>query len=149
MVDTKLSDLSPLTTPAVTDIVYVVQDPSGTPVDRSVVIGNMPTNWKTPQAFNNQTGATYILALADNGKVVELDRATAVTVTVPPNVDVAFLVGERIDLIQMGAGQVTVAAGAGVTIRSFGGLKLAGRYAGASLIQRSADVWYLLGALVS
>lgn len=93
---------------------------------------------------------SYTLALADAGTVVELTKATANTLTVPPNSSVAFPVGTVIELFQYGAGQVTVAAGAGVTIRSSGGkLKLTGQYSGASLRKRATDEWSLIGDIAT
>lgn len=94
----------------------------------------------------SQAGTTYTLALADAGTVVELSSATPVTVTVPPNSGAAFPVGTSIVLRQYGAGQVTVAQGAGVTIRSRGAaLKMAGQYAEATVTQRATDEWVLSG----
>ncbi|WP_336802512.1 hypothetical protein [Kaistia sp. MMO-174] len=98
--------------------------------------------------FNTQTGTTYTLVLSDKGKVVEMNNASANTLTVPPNSSVAFPVGSWIDLRQLGAGQTTIAAGSGVTIRSYGTkLKLTGQYAGATLVKRSTDEWTLDGNL--
>lgn len=98
--------------------------------------------------INTQTGTTYTLALGDKGKVVEMNNATANTLTVPPNSSVAFPVNSWLDLRQLGAGQTTIAAGAGVTIRSNGAkLKLNGQYAGATLTKRAADEWTIDGNL--
>jgi hypothetical protein len=98
---------------------------------------------------NAQTGLAYTLALADAGKLLTLNNAAAITLTIPTNASVAFPLGTRIDLLQYGAGQVTV-GGAGVTIRSFGArLKLAGQYSGATLWKRSADEWVLIGDITA
>lgn len=98
------------------------------------------------QAIENpQTGTTYTLALSDAGKMVTLANAAAITLTIPTNATVAFPTNTRIDLIQYGAGQVTI-AGAGVTINSSGGkLKLTGQYSGASLWKKATDTWVLIG----
>lgn len=102
----------------------------------------------TQATLNSQTGTTYTLVLADAGKTIDLNNASSITLTVPPNSSVALASGTRIDLIQSGAGQVTVAAGAGVTINSKGAaLKLTGQWSGATLIQRSANTWVLVGDL--
>ncbi|MFG1307484.1 hypothetical protein V5F34_25540, partial [Xanthobacter autotrophicus] len=90
------------------------------------------------------------LALADLGKGVEMTSASANTLTVPPNSSVAFPLNTVIPVIQMGAGQTTIAAGAGVTIRSNGNkLKMSGQYAQASLFKRGTDEWVLAGNLVA
>ena len=76
-----------------------------------------------------QSGTTYTLVLSDAGEVVECTSATAVTLTVPPNASVAFPTGTLVMVHQYGAGQVTLAPGAGVTLRSPGAkLKTALQY---------------------
>ena len=102
------------------------------------------------QAIENaQTGTTYTLVLTDAGKMVTLSNASAITLTIPTNASVAFPVNTRIDLLQYGAGQVTV-GGAGVTIYSSGSkLKLTGQYSGASLWKKATDTWVLIGDLAA
>lgn len=107
--------------------------------------------WDTPwtrAAQNAQTGTSYTLALADAGKVVERNNASANTTTVPPNSSVAFPIGTLIEVYQGLAGTSTIVAGAGVTIRSRGGsLVSAGQYATLGLRKRAADEWVLAGDL--
>lgn len=99
---------------------------------------------------NAQTGTTYTLVLTDAGKMVTLTNASAITLTVPPNADVAFPVNTRIDLLQYGAGQVTVAAGSGVTIYSSGTkLKITGQYSGATLWKKATNTWVLVGDIAA
>ena len=97
---------------------------------------------------NAQVGTTYTLALTDDGKVVEMNNASANTLTVPPNSSVAFPVGAQILVLQTGAGQTTLAAGAGVTINSNdGNLKLSAQWCAATLIKRATDTWVVVGDL--
>jgi hypothetical protein len=97
---------------------------------------------------NAQAGTTYTLALTDLGKLVELNNAASITLTIPTNASVSFAVGDRIDLLQTGAGQVTIAGAAGVTVNSESSkLKLAGQWAAATLIKRAADTWVAVGNL--
>jgi len=99
-------------------------------------------------AFNNQTTTAYTLVLADAGKAVEADNASANTLTVPPNSSVAFPTGTQIIVIQQGAGATTITAGAGVTLRSKDdALDIGGQYASVALIKRGTDEWYVTGAL--
>lgn len=95
--------------------------------------------------LNAQTGTTYTLVLTDSAKFVTLTNASSITLTVPTNSSVAFPVGTQVNLVQLGAGQVTV-GGAGVTLRSQGSkLKLNGQYAAAVLIKIATDEWVLVG----
>ena len=97
-----------------------------------------------PTPPNTQTGTSYTLVLTDAGGIVEMNNASANTLTVPPNSSVAFPVGVQITVVQLGAGVTTVAAGAGVTILCDGSLALSAQYAGATLYQRVANTWILL-----
>jgi hypothetical protein len=116
----------------------------GSSVDGTVFTG------LTQATRNAQTGTTYTLVISDAGKLIDLNNASAITLTVPLNSSVAFAVGTRIDLIQAGAGQVTIAGDAGVTINSKGAaLKLTGQWSAATLIQRSANLWVLVGDIVA
>lgn len=100
---------------------------------------------------NRQTGTTYTFVLGDAGKLIEGNNASAQTYTVPPNSSVAFPVDTTvINLGQYGAGQITVAAGAGVTIRSEGSkLKLRTQYSTAALVKIGTDEWWLFGDIAS
>jgi hypothetical protein len=98
--------------------------------------------------LNAQTGTTYTLVLTDAHKFVTLSNASAITLTVPPNSSVAFETGDQVNLMQLGAGQVTIAAGSGVTIRSEGSkLKMKGQYAVATLLKIDTDTWVAIGNL--
>lgn len=100
-------------------------------------------------SINAQTGTSYTLTLSDAGKLVILDNASAVTLTVPPNSSVAFPTGTVINLAQLGAGQVTAAEGSGVTVNQPATYtkKLTEQYAQATLIKTATDTWLLGGNL--
>ncbi len=98
---------------------------------------------------NRQT-ASYTLVLSDADKLVEMNVATANNLTIPLNSSVAFPTGTQILLAQYGAGQTTIVATSGVTVRSIGGkLKLNVQYSGATLIKIGTDEWYLFGDIVA
>jgi hypothetical protein len=98
---------------------------------------------------NAQSSTSYTLVLTDAGKLITLSNSSAITLTIPTNASVAFPLNTRIDLVQIGAGQVTV-GGAGVTIRSSGSkLKLTGQYSGATLWKNATDEWYLIGDIAT
>jgi hypothetical protein len=88
--------------------------------------------------------------LADAHGLVEMNVASANNLTVPNNSTVPFATGTTIDLVQYGAGQTTIVAASGVTIRSSGGkLKLTGQYSAATLIKRGTNEWYLVGDITA
>ena len=94
------------------------------------------------------TGTSYTLALADNHRLVECANAAAITVTVPTDAAVAFPLGARIEIVQTGAGQITV-SGAGVTLRLPAGktAKTRLQYSVIALTKRNTDEWILSGDL--
>jgi len=100
-----------------------------------------------PVGINAQTGTTYTLVLGDASRVVTLSNAAGITLTVPPNSSVAFPLGTRVVIGQIGAGQVTVAEGSGVTVNTAETLKLADQHSFAELIKTGTDAWYLVGRL--
>lgn len=97
--------------------------------------------------INNQTGTTYTLVLGDAGKYIRLDNAASIVLTVPPNSDVAFPTGTTIHLRQVGAGQVTVAEGSGVTVLTPDTLNLANIGATASMTKVDTNTWEIYGDL--
>lgn len=107
------------------------------------------TSPKVNLGINTQTGTTYTTVLDDNGKLVTLSNALAITLTIPPNSSVAYPVGAQLNLAQLGAGQVTFAGGSGVTIVSTGATasapKLRAQYSTATAVQTSTDNWLVMG----
>jgi hypothetical protein len=112
------------------------------PNTRAVQIAQIPF-----LATNAQTSTTYTTVLADQGKLVELSNASSITLTVPLNSSVAYPTGTQINLLQTGAGQVTVAGAGGVTVNATPGLKLRAQWSSATLIKRGTDTWVLVGDL--
>ena len=101
-------------------------------------------------AINAQTGTSYTTVLGDDGKLITLDNASAITLTIPPNGTVAYGIGTQINLMQLGAGVVTITAGAGVTLRSAGTkLKTNGQYAVATCCKIASDTWVVIGNLTA
>ncbi len=78
--------------------------------------------------------ASRALAATDNGKVLEVNSASAITLTVPSSLAATF----NCIVCQIGAGQVTIAAGAGASVNAFGGAKTAGQWAELSVRVRGS-----------
>jgi len=100
--------------------------------------------------FSAQTATTYNLVLTDAHKTVTLTNGSAIDARIPLNSGTAFPIGTRIELLQGGAGQVTVAPTTGVTLNSSGGkTKLAAQYAQATILKVATDTWYLFGDITT
>jgi len=99
-------------------------------------------------AINAQTGTTYTTVLTDDGKLITCSNASAISVTIPPNSSVAYGIGTQLNFAQLGAGQVTLVAGAGVTLNSAGAkLKLGAQYAVATCVKTDTNTWFVVGNL--
>lgn len=95
-------------------------------------------------SINAQTGTSYTLLSSDNGKVVTLTNAGAITLTCPTGLGAGFVC----TIIQLGTGQVNVVAGGGATLGSLTGLThLFAQYAVGTIIAPTANNFVLTGQL--
>jgi hypothetical protein len=99
-----------------------------------------------------KTGTTYTFVLADaNNELITASNASAQTYSIPTNANVAFPIGAQINIIQIGAGQVTINAvtSGTTTVLSNGAApaapKLRVQYSSATLIKVATDTWYVVG----
>ena len=129
-----------LGTPTSANLASVVTDETGT---GSLVFGTSPT-LTAPLinlSFNPQTGTTYTLASSDNGKIVTLSNASAITLTIPSAV---FTSGNQIHIQQIGAGQVTI-ANDGTSSFTGTGTKLRAQYSAATVICTGTNTFTIVG----
>ena len=98
-------------------------------------------------SFTNVTGTTYNLASTDVNKLVRFDNANTVTVTVPASV---FSSGDQVHIQRVGAGQVQLEQGAGVTITSTTGTgpDLRAQYSAATVICHGTNAFTVIGDLI-
>jgi hypothetical protein len=139
---TAIAGTNTLTLPAVSNDTLVGKATTDVLTNKTLTspIITTPTQRLT---LNAQTGTTYTLVAADASyKLVTCSNAAAITVTVPPSI---FTAGDVINLQQIGAGQVTFAQGAGVTITSTGATSSAPKFksAGISLFNYLYSKQYL------
>lgn len=92
----------------------------------------------------NAQAGNYTLTNADISRVVEMSGGG--TLTIPAGLTP---VGAMFTALQTGASQVTLAAGAGVTLNATPGLKLRAQWSPVTLWQRAADSWVAMGDLVA
>ena len=97
--------------------------------------------------LNAQTGTTYTPVAGDaQNKLITCSNAAAITVTIPPSL---FAIGDVLNVQQIGAGQVTFAQGAGVTITSTGATssapKLTSQFSACSVICTASNTFTVIG----
>ena len=123
----------------------------GAVTQEKLATGTPQAGFRSVQNAATTASSNYTIQLTDLGKLVELNEASACTLTIPTNASVPFAVGDRIDVLQVGAGQVTITPVSGtVTINGYdGGLKLNGQWAAATLIKRATNTWVAVGNLTT
>lgn len=99
------------------------------------------------QAFNQadvnaQTGTSYTFVLSDQGKLVTLNNASPVTVTIPLNASVAFPTNTHISLANLGAGTVTIQVASGGTLNP--ATRILAQYQSATLVKLGTNDWVFL-----
>ena len=101
-------------------------------------------------SFVEVTATTHTLLLTDAYKVLLMNNAGAITLTVPPATSVVFDEGVFIEVHQEGAGVITFAPGAGVTIESRDdALSTVDQFSVCALRKKpGVDVWALVGDIV-
>ena len=175
MANKKITALPELTSPAGADLLAIVDDVAGTPTTKKItatnIMGLAPvqsvagrTGTVTVDAgdltdgnfdgeailrfdasINDQTGTAYTLLSSDNGKVVVLDNASAVTVTVPSGLGAGF----NCSFVQKGAGQVSFSASSTTINNRQSHTKINAQYGVASLLAYAADTFVLAGDTAS
>ena len=144
MADKKVTDLVAATTPINgTELVPIVQGSASKKVETKEIakFGY--------QDIVTETTAARTLSNSDIGAWVRFTSNSAITLTVPPNSSVPFVIGTSINGIQAGSGQISVAAGVGVTINKPTGYNAKTRIQGAAycLIKVATNSWDLVGDL--
>jgi hypothetical protein len=92
-------------------------------------------------------GSTYVLTTADSGRLLMCAGTASGTVQVPLNSTQPFAVGQKVDLVQMGTGLVTVTIASGGTLDSTPSAILRTKYSAASVVKINTNEWLLMGDL--
>jgi len=175
MATKKITELTNLATPAGADILPIVDDVAGTATTKKVTATNLMTLAPVQSvagrtgtvtvdagdltdgnfdgtailgfdaSINDQTGTAYTLLASDNGKVVVLDNASAVTVTVPSGLGAGF----NCSFVQKGAGQVSFTASSTTINNRQSHTKINAQYGVASLLAYATDTFVLAGDTAS
>ncbi|MCK9597724.1 MAG: hypothetical protein M0R06_01710 [Sphaerochaeta sp.] len=100
--------------------------------------------------LKNEVGTTYAFVAGDEGKVITFENDAAITATIPANSSVAFPVGTEIELVQKGAGAVTVAiTDDTLNVISTKTRVTAGAWGVAKLRKIAATIWVISGDLAA
>jgi hypothetical protein len=99
---------------------------------------------------SREIDASDTIDLSDNNLWLYTNIGSANNLTIPANSIKAFKIGTVITVEQIGAGQTTIVAGAGVTLVSYNSaLKLSGVGAAITIRKRAINTWDIVGNLTN
>lgn len=102
----------------------------------------------SPRVVINSQVTSYTLILSDSNKMIEINSASATTVTIPTNSTTPFPIGTKIDILATGTGDVTISGASGVTVNSESNkAKIFAQWSAATVVKRDINTWVLIGAL--
>ena len=125
---------------------------TGFPASTGDVLSAAMFNGLVTFTLNDQSGSTYTVANTDLYQaLVRTTNASTKTVTIAPDSTLtAAAVGSTITFLNSGAGDLTFAAGSGVTIVSAGATSSApklAQYKSCVAIRIAANSWTIVGAV--
>jgi hypothetical protein len=99
--------------------------------------------------ISQKTDSYTLASLNERDIIIEINKGSATTLTIPADGTVNYPVGTTLDIIQTGSGQVTIAGAGGVTVNATPGLKLRTQWSSATLLKRASNTWLVFGDLTA
>lgn len=139
---------SVITSPVNGLVAFVQQDSSGNQINQIQYYYNGKWRNYNDSCWLDTKTLDYEIVLLDAGKTIRIESDLDVIVTIPSNIATPFIVGQRIEIIRKGSGEVSIAGAAGVTINSkYSNKRIAAQYSGAVLVKDDTNTWILIGDL--
>jgi hypothetical protein len=110
---------------------------------------NAQSSYMSKKVTITEQVGPYTLQLSDQETLIKMNVSYAHNITVPNNDVVAFAIGTKIDIVQAGTGQTTVAGSAGVNIFSTPSANLRAQWSAGSIIKIGTNDWLFIGDLAS
>lgn len=139
---------SALNTPTNGLVAFVRQDENANLINQIQYYHNGIWRNYNDSAWLDTKTADYEITLADAGKTIRVASSDPVKITIPLNSTTGFIIGQRIEIIRKGTGEVTIDGPVGVTINSkYSNKRIAAQYSGAVLVKDDTNTWILIGDL--
>lgn len=146
-IQSQLNDKAPINTPTFTGVVTLAAEGIAF-ADGTQTKEGVPS--RTPIVLKTDT---YTLSsLSERDSLIEIDSATPVSLIIPQNSAVAFPIGTTLDILQTGAGTVTIEGQTEnsvplVTVNATPGKKLRTQWSSCTLFKRGENSWVVYGDL--
>jgi hypothetical protein len=119
--------------------------PAGAP--GGVGATGLPGDWATAQTVVAKSSSINPVLAADAGLMFKCTNISDITLTLTSTS--AFSVGQSVDLVRYGSGNVTVAQGSGATVTGTPGLKLRALSSAATIFCIAANEYVVIGDLTT
>jgi hypothetical protein len=137
-----------VTSPAITATGLITASASGVAfTDGTQTAEGVPS--RTP--IIQKTASYTLSSLTERDDMIEMGSASAITLSIPTDATLNYPIGTSIDILQTGAGQVTIAAvtPGTTTVNATPGLKLRTTWSSCTLFKRAANTWVVYGDLTA
>jgi hypothetical protein len=139
-----------ITSPTNGIVCFIKQDDSGNVINQIQYYYNGEWRWISDSAELSRKTADYTLAKTDAGKTINADSSSSITITIPANSSVPFIIGQKIEIVKTGTGLVTVSPSSGVIINSKNSnKKISSQYSGCVILKTDTNTWLLIGDLTA
>lgn len=137
-----------ITSPSNGIVVFVRQDSVGNLINQIQYYHNgLWREYNDSAAVLSKT-SNYTAIASDAGKTIIFNSSSDLVLTIPANSTTPFVVGQKIEIIRKGSGELLVSGELGVTINSKNDNKrISTQYSGAVLLKEDTNTWILIGDL--
>jgi hypothetical protein len=130
------------------NLAFVRQDASGNVINQLQYFFNGAWRFVNDGSQTVTRNADFSVTVGDEGKTVIVDSPSNRIITIPTNTTQPFFIGQRIDLVRAGLGEVQIQGAVGVVLNSVDiKRRLNKRYSAASIIKTAENTWLLIGDL--
>lgn len=145
-IQTQINAKAPSANPTFTGTVALPASSSVT-INGTALSTSLDAKADKTATISSKTGA-YTIASADVNTIIEFNSASGASFTIPAD-NSFWPVGQRLEVLQVAGGQVTIAGGAGVTVNGTPTAKTRTTWSGATVIKRAANMFVVVGDLAS
>ena len=141
---------SAITAPTNGIVCFVRQENSGTVINQLQYYHNGEWRFINDSVDFLAKTANYTIEKTDSGKTISVTSSSDVIITIPTNSTTPFIIGQKIEIIRNGSGNVSIAGALGVTLNSKNSnKKIAAQYSGAVISKIDTNTWILIGDLTA
>jgi hypothetical protein len=141
---------SAITAPTNGIVCFVRQENSGTVINQLQYYHNGEWRFINDSVDFLAKTANYTIEKKDAGKTISVTSSSDVIITIPTNSTTPFIIGQKIEILRNGSGNVSIAGAVGVILNSKNSnKKIAAQYSGAVISKIDTNTWILIGDLTA